>query len=118
MQAQLPSVHDRIHVDPNWNRRELEEEFRSRSWTSAKGARFVLYPMTGRKEFRRSTPFSAARAALNGKAWAAWPARPQPVLHTVGASPDSSALGTHSRHQRERGPYMSAGGQAKGCVTG
>jgi hypothetical protein len=61
-----------VVVDLFWDRGNLESEFRIEVEDRRNGARFVLYPQTGRdaiQAFRH--PFGAAKAALNGKAWAA-----------------------------------------------
>ena len=61
-----------IVVDLFWNRGTLENEFRVEVVDERDGARFVLHPTTGREAIEAFYhPFSAARAALNGKRWAA-----------------------------------------------
>jgi hypothetical protein len=63
---------DGIVVDLYWNRGQLEDEFRVEVVDKREGARFVLYPTTGKEAIQAfHHPFWAARAALNGKAWAA-----------------------------------------------
>jgi hypothetical protein len=63
---------DGIVVDLYWNRARLEEEFRVEVVDKREGARFVLYPTTEKEAIQAFRhPFRAARAALNGKAWAA-----------------------------------------------
>jgi hypothetical protein len=61
-----------VVVDLYWNRGTPEDEFRVEVVDEREGARFVLHPATGREAIDAFYhPFSAARAALNGKAWAA-----------------------------------------------
>jgi hypothetical protein len=61
-----------VVVDLFWNRGLLEDEFRVEVVDERDGARFVLHPMTGREAIEAFYhPFSAARAALNGKRIAA-----------------------------------------------
>jgi len=61
-----------VVVDLFWNRARLEDEFRVEVVDERDGARFVLHPTTGREAIEAFYhPFSAARAALNGKRWAA-----------------------------------------------
>jgi hypothetical protein len=61
-----------VVVDLFWDRGNLENEFRVEVEDRRDGARFVLYPRTGREAIQAFRhPFGAARAALNGKAWAA-----------------------------------------------
>ncbi len=63
---------DGIVVDLFWDRGNVADEFRVEVEDQRKGARFVLHPTTGREAIDAFYhPFSAARAALNGKAWAA-----------------------------------------------
>jgi hypothetical protein len=63
---------DGIVVDLYWNRADLEDEFRVEVEDRREGSRFVLYPITGKEAIQAFYhPFSAARAALNGKALAA-----------------------------------------------
>jgi hypothetical protein len=63
---------DGILVDLYWNRADLEDEFRVEVEDRGEGSRFVLHPMTGKEAIQAFYhPFSAARAALSGKAWAA-----------------------------------------------
>lgn len=63
---------DGIVVDLYWNRADLEDEFRVEVEDRREGSRFILYPITGKEAIQAFYhPFSAARAALNGKAWAA-----------------------------------------------
>jgi hypothetical protein len=61
-----------VVVDFFWDRGQLEDEFRVEVVDGREGARFVLHPTTGREAIEAFYhPFSAARAALNGKRWAA-----------------------------------------------
>jgi hypothetical protein len=61
-----------VVVDLFWNRGQLEDEFRVEVVDEREGARFVLHPTTGREAVEAFYhPFSAAKAALNGKRWAA-----------------------------------------------
>jgi hypothetical protein len=61
-----------VVVDVFWDRGSLVNEFRVEVEDRRDGARFVLYPQTGREAIQAFRhPFAAARAALNGKAWAA-----------------------------------------------
>jgi hypothetical protein len=61
-----------VVVELFWNRGLLEDEFRVEVEDKREGARFVLHPTTGREAIEAFYhPFSAARAALNGKRWAA-----------------------------------------------
>jgi hypothetical protein len=61
-----------VVVDLFWDRGNLEHEFRVEVEDRRDGARFVLYPQTGREAIQAFRhPFGAAQAALNGKAWAA-----------------------------------------------
>jgi hypothetical protein len=61
-----------VVVDLFWNRGLLEDEFRIEVVDEREGASFVLHPTTGREAIDAFYhPFSAARAALNGKRWAA-----------------------------------------------
>jgi hypothetical protein len=61
-----------VVVDLFWNRGLVEDEFRVEVVDEREGARFVLHPMTGREAIEAFYhPFTAARAALNGKRWAA-----------------------------------------------
>jgi hypothetical protein len=61
-----------VVVDLFWDRGNLENEFRVEVEDRRDGARFVLYPQTGQEAIRAFRhPFGAAKAALNGKAWAA-----------------------------------------------
>ena len=63
---------DGIVVDLFWSNRELEDEFRVEVVDRREGARFVLHPTTGREAIEVFYhPFAAARAALDGEAWAA-----------------------------------------------
>jgi hypothetical protein len=63
---------DGIVVDLFWERGELEDEFRVEVVDRRDGARFVVHPTTGREAIQAfHHPFSAAGAALNGKARAA-----------------------------------------------
>ena len=63
---------DGIVVQLFWNHGELADEFRVEVEDRREGAQFVLHPMTGREAIQAFYhPFPAARAALNGKAWAA-----------------------------------------------
>jgi hypothetical protein len=65
-------VNDGVVVDLYWDRGNPEDEFRVEVVDRREGARFVLHPTTGREAISAfHHPFSAARAALNGKAWAA-----------------------------------------------
>ena len=58
-------------VDLFWDRGNYESEFRVEVEDRREGARFVLYPTTGREAIHAfHHPFAAARAALNGKACA------------------------------------------------
>jgi hypothetical protein len=60
-----------VVVDLFWNRGCLDE-FRVEVVDEREGARFVLHPTTGREAIDAFYhPFAAARAALNGKRWAA-----------------------------------------------
>jgi hypothetical protein len=60
-----------VIVDLFWNRGCLDE-FRVEVVDERDGAHFVLHPNTGREAIDAFYhPFSAARAALNGKRWAA-----------------------------------------------
>lgn len=60
-----------IVVDLFWDRGNHESEFRVEVEDRREGAHFVLYPTTGREAIRAFYhPFAAARASLNGKAWA------------------------------------------------
>jgi hypothetical protein len=60
-----------IVVDLFWDRGNHESEFRVEVEDRRQGARFVLYPTTGREALEAFYhPFAAARAALNGKGWA------------------------------------------------
>jgi hypothetical protein len=60
-----------VVVDLFWNRGRLDE-FRVEVVDEREGARFVLHPTTGREAIEAFYhPFAAARAALNGKRWAA-----------------------------------------------
>jgi hypothetical protein len=62
---------DGITVDLFWTRGNHESEFRVEVEDRREGASFVLYPTTGREAIKAFYhPFAAARAALNGKAWA------------------------------------------------
>jgi len=57
-----------VVVDLFWNRGTLEDEFRVEVADEREGAHFVLHPTTGREAIDAFYhPFSAARAALNGK---------------------------------------------------
>jgi hypothetical protein len=61
-----------VVIDLFWDRGNLVNEFRVEVEDRRDGARFVLYPQTGREAIQAFRhPFGAARAALNGKAWAA-----------------------------------------------
>jgi hypothetical protein len=61
-----------VVVDLFWNRGLLEDEFRVEVVDEHEGASFVLHPTTGREAIEAFYhPFAAARAALNGKRWAA-----------------------------------------------
>jgi hypothetical protein len=61
-----------VVVDLFWNRGLLEDEFRVEVVDEREGTGFVLHPTTGREAIEAFYhPFSAARAALNGKRWAA-----------------------------------------------
>ena len=61
-----------VVVDLFWNRGILEDEFRVEVVDEREGARFVLHPTTGREAVEAFYhPFAAAKAALNGKRWAA-----------------------------------------------
>jgi len=61
-----------VVVDLYWNRGQLDDEFRVEVVDKEEGARFVLHPTTGREAVEAFYhPFAAARAALNGKRWAA-----------------------------------------------
>jgi hypothetical protein len=61
-----------VVVDVFWDRGNLVNEFRVEVEDRRDGTRFVLYPQTGREAIQAFRhPFAAARAALNGKAWAA-----------------------------------------------
>lgn len=61
-----------VVVDLFWKRGLLEDEFRVEVADEREGARFVLHPTTGREAIDAFYhPFAAARAALNGKRWAA-----------------------------------------------
>ena len=63
---------DGIVVDLFWDRGTLADEFRVEVEDRREGARFVLYPRTGREAIQAFYhPFAAARAALNGQGWAA-----------------------------------------------
>jgi len=63
---------DGIVVDLFWNRRNLKDEFRVQVEDRREGTRFVLHPVTGREAIQACYhPFADARAAFNGKAWAA-----------------------------------------------
>jgi hypothetical protein len=63
---------DGIVVDLFWDRGSLDDEFRVEVEDRREGTRFVLYPTTGREAIQAFYhPFSAARTALSGKAWAA-----------------------------------------------
>jgi hypothetical protein len=63
---------DGVVVDLFWNRGLLDDEFRVEVVDERGGAQFVLYPTTGREAIEAFYhPFSAAKAALNGKRWAA-----------------------------------------------
>jgi hypothetical protein len=63
---------DGIVVDLFWNRGDLGDEFRVKVEDRREGARFFLYPMTGREAIHAFYhPFSAATAAHNGKRGAA-----------------------------------------------
>jgi hypothetical protein len=63
---------DGIVVDLFWDRGALDDEFRVEVVDKRGGAEFVLHPTTGREAIQAFYhPFSAARAALNGKRWAA-----------------------------------------------
>jgi hypothetical protein len=63
---------DGIVVDLYWDPAELEDEFRVEVVDKREGARFVLYPTTGREAIQAfHHPFFAVRAAPTGKAWAA-----------------------------------------------
>ena len=57
-----------VVVDLFWNHGLLEDEFRVEVVDERGGARFVLHPATGSEAIEAFYhPFSAARAALNGK---------------------------------------------------
>jgi hypothetical protein len=61
-----------VAVDLFWNRGMIDDEFRVEVVDKREGARFVLHPTTGREAVDAFYhPFSAAKAALNGKRWAA-----------------------------------------------
>jgi hypothetical protein len=61
-----------VVVDLFWDRATPAEEFRVEVVDERDGARFILHPTTGREAIEAFYhPFAAARAALNGKAWAA-----------------------------------------------
>lgn len=61
-----------VVVDLFWNRGMLDDEFRVEVVDEREGARFVLHPTTGREAVEAFYhPFAAAKAALNGKRWAA-----------------------------------------------
>jgi hypothetical protein len=63
---------DGVVVDLFWDRANAEDEFRVEVEDKRKGTRFALHPMTGREAIEAFYhPFAAARAGLNGKAWAA-----------------------------------------------
>jgi hypothetical protein len=63
---------DGIVVDLFWDRAELDDEFRVEVVDRREGARFVLHPRTGREAIQAFYhPLAAARAELNGDAWAA-----------------------------------------------
>jgi hypothetical protein len=66
---------DGIVVDLYWDRGRPEDEFRVEVVDERDGVRFVLHPLTGREAIEAFYhPFSAARAALNGKRLAPDPA--------------------------------------------
>jgi len=61
-----------IVVDLFWDRGAPADEFRVEVVDERDGARFVLHPTTGREAIAAFYhPFSATKAALNGKRWAA-----------------------------------------------
>ena len=61
-----------VVVDLFWNRGSFDDEFRVEVVDQRGGADFVLHPTTGSEAIQAFYhPFSAARAALNGKRWAA-----------------------------------------------
>jgi hypothetical protein len=61
-----------VVVDLFWDRGRPVDEFRVEVVDERDGARFVLHPTTGKEAVAAFYhPFSAARAALNGKRWAA-----------------------------------------------
>jgi hypothetical protein len=61
-----------IVVDLFWDRGDLDDEFRVVVEDRRGGARFVLYPTTGREAIQAFYhPFSAPRTALGDTAWAA-----------------------------------------------
>ena len=63
---------DGIVVDLFWNRETFDDEFRVEVVDERGGAQFVLHPATGREAIEAFYhPFSAARAALDDKPWAA-----------------------------------------------
>jgi hypothetical protein len=63
---------DGVVVDLFWDRSDAEDELRVEVDDSRRGTRFVLHPLTGREAIEAfHHPFWAARAALNGKPWAA-----------------------------------------------
>jgi hypothetical protein len=63
---------DGLVVDLFWDRANPADEFRVEVEDERAGARFVLYPTTGREAVLAfHHPFAAARAALNGKRLAA-----------------------------------------------
>ena len=63
---------DGIVVDLFWDSGSLDDEFRVEVEDRREGARFVLYPTTGREAIQAFYhPFSAARTALSSNAWAA-----------------------------------------------
>ena len=61
-----------VVVDLFWDRGSVLDEFRVEVVDERERASFVLHPTTGREAIAAFYhPFSAARAALNGKRWAA-----------------------------------------------
>jgi len=63
---------DGIVVDLFWDRGDLGDEFRVKVEDRSEGARFLLYPTTGREAIHAFYhPFSAAPVAHNAKIGAA-----------------------------------------------
>lgn len=61
-----------VVVDLFWDRGNLEDEFRVEVEDSRGGARFILYPTTGREAIRAFYhPFATVSGALNGESRAA-----------------------------------------------